>query len=103
MFTNSLVACFAGFFYLSRHNEVNRLKRFVFSIDMLVNVGSRALLAFVATDFVSRKLFVNYDKILRHKVAVNEVKKMMRTYPNAKPHRAVHEKPNSYYFAQDRR
>ena len=99
MFVNAVAAGVAGLYYLSRHNELNRVKRLIFSIDMAVNVGSRALVAGVVSDLCTRKLFVNYDKLTAHKVATNEVKKIMRTYPNARPYLGVHEKPNSYYYA----
>ena len=36
-------------------------------------------------DVVTRKLFVNYDRVVEHKVANNEIRKIMRTMPNARP------------------
>ena len=85
-------------FYLSRHHELNRVRRMKFSIDMLINVGARSALAFVVSDLFTRKLFVNYDALTKHKSAVNEVRKIMRTYPDARPHVRSYEKPNSYIF-----
>ena len=99
MFFNAVAMGAASLYYLSRHNEINRLKRMVFSVDMIVNVGARALVAGVAADVVTRKLFINYDRLTKHKVATNEVKKIMRTYPNARPYLAPHERPNSYFYA----
>ena len=99
MFFNFLAMGAAGLYYISRHNEINRVKRLVFSIDMIANVGARALLAGLVSDVATRKMFVNYDRLRDHKVAVNEVKKIMRQAPNARPYLAPHEKPNSYYFA----
>ena len=99
MFFNAIAMGCASLYYLSRHHEINRVKRLVFSVDMMVNVGTRALVAGVVADVVTRKLFVNYDRLTAHKVAVNEVRKVMRTYPNARPLLKPHEKPNSYYYA----
>ena len=99
MIFNAMAMGVASLYYLSRHNEINRVKRLVFSLDMIANVGARALVAGVCADVVSRKMFVNYGRLTEHKVAVNEVKKIMRQAPNARPYLAVHEKPNSYYFA----
>ena len=99
MFFNACAMGAAGLYYLSRHNEINRVKRLVFSIDMALNVGSRALVAGIVADVCIRKLFVNYDRLTAHKVATNEVKKVMRTYPNARPLLMPHQKPNSYYYA----
>ena len=99
MFFNAVAMGIASLYYLSRHNEINRVKRLVFSLDMIANVGARALVAGVCADVVSRKMFVNYARLTEHKVAVNEVKKIMRQAPNARPYLAVHEKPNSYFFA----
>ena len=70
---------------------------------MIVNVTVRALGAGIASDLVTRKLFVNYDKINKHKVASNEVSKIMRTFPNARPYIAVQDKPNSYFLAMKTR
>ena len=99
MFFNLAAMGAASFWYLSRHNELNRVKRLVFSIDMMVNVGSRALVAGLVTHVLTKNLFVNQKRLTEHKVAVNEVKKIMRQAPNARPYLAPHEKPNSYYFA----
>ena len=85
MFFNAIAMGAASLFYLSRFNEINRLKRLKFSVDMIINVSTRALLAGVVADVCTRKLFVNYDRITHHKVAQNEIKKIMRTMPNARP------------------
>ena len=66
---------------------------------MMINVKIRATGAFLVGDFFARKLFINYDKKYRHMAASNEVKKVMRTFPNARPLLSVHERPNSYYLA----
>ena len=99
MFFNALAMGAFSLFYLSRANEMARIKKLKFSIDMMVNVGSRALLAGVVSDLVTRKMFINYDKIRNHKAANNEIRKVMRAMPNARPYLKVHEKPNSYFLA----
>ena len=86
-------------YYLSRNHEINRIRRLKFSIDMMINVVSRSIVAGIATDVVTRKLFVNYDRVVEHKVAKNEVSKIMRQMPNARPYLAVHQRPNSYWYA----
>ena len=57
---------------------------------MIFNVGIRAAGAAILGDVISRKLFINYQKITEHKVASNELKKVMRTFPNARPMLAPH-------------
>ena len=59
--------CFTGLavglttlYYLSRNHEINRIKNFKFSYDMIFNVGIRAAGAAILGDVVSRKLFINY-------------------------------------------
>ena len=99
MFINAMVVSFAGLYYLSRHNEINRVMRLKFSIDMMVNVGSRAAVAGICSEVATRKLFVNYQRVSEDKVARNEVKKIMTSFPNAKTLLKPHEKPNSYYWA----
>ena len=90
---------FSAFYYISRHHELNRLRRLKISVDLIANVGARGLLAGVAGELVARKLFVNYNRITQDKCARNEIRKVMRTMPDAKPHLLPHQKPNSYYYA----
>ena len=97
-----LIGTFAGaytLYYLSRNAELNRIRRLQISMDMLINVGARAGLAAFFGDLLGRKLFVNYQSVQNHKVAKNEISKIMRTMPNARPHLMPHQKPNSYYYA----
>ena len=98
MAINGLSVGLFSFYYLSRHNEINRVLRMKFSVDMIVNVGARGALAFVVSDLCTRKLFVNHMRIKEHKVATNEVKKVMTTMPNAKTLIAPQDKPNSYFY-----
>ena len=78
MFFCALAAGGASIYYLSRNHEINRIRRLKFSVDMMINVGARSVLAAGVADVVTRKLFVNYDRVLEHKVAKNEVSKIMR-------------------------
>jgi hypothetical protein len=98
--------CFTGLvvgatslYYLSRNHEINRVKNLKFSFDMIFQVGWRSVVAAIVGDVVSRKLFVNYQKITENKISKNEIKKAMRTFPNARPMLGPHQKPNSYYYA----
>ncbi len=67
-------------YYLSRNHAINRIKRMKFSIDMMFNVGTRAIFSGIVSDVVARKLFVNYDRVLENKVATNEIKKRCRIF-----------------------
>ena len=78
------------FYYISRNHEINRLRRLKLSFDLLFNVGARAVVAGVAGELLARKLFLNYNKLTQDKVARNEVRKIMRTMPDAKPHLLPH-------------
>ena len=99
LFFISLAMGASSLYYLSRNHEINRIRRLKFSVDMMINIGARSVLAAGVTDVVTRKLFVNYDRVLEHKVAKNEVSKIMRQMPNARPYLMPHQKPNSYYYA----
>ena len=66
---NGLSVGAAALWYLSRHGQVNRLMKMKIDIDMILNVTVRGLAAGIVSDVVTRKLFVNYDKISRHKAA----------------------------------
>ena len=99
LFFCAFAAGASSIYYLSRNHEINRIRRLKLSVDMMVNVGARSVLAAGVADVVTRKLFVNYDRVVEHKVAKNEVSKIMRTMPNARPYLAPHQRPNSYYYA----
>ena len=97
-----LIGTFVGassLYYLSRNAEIKRIRQLKFSVDMIFNVAARGLVAAVAGDLIGRKLFVNYRRIQQHKVAKNEVSKIMRTMPNARQYLMPHQRPNSYYYA----
>ncbi len=85
-------------YYLSRHNEFGRAKALRITLDLAANCVGRAMVTGIVADAVSRRVFVNYLNLKKHKIANNEIKKIMRTMPDAKPHIAPHQKPNSYFF-----
>uniref|UniRef100_A0A7S3FTC7 Uncharacterized protein n=1 Tax=Strombidium rassoulzadegani TaxID=1082188 RepID=A0A7S3FTC7_9SPIT len=99
MFFNAVAMGVFSLYYLSRHNEISRIKKLRFSVDMVVNVTARALFAGVVADFFTRKLFVNYYRIKQHKVANNEIRKVMRSMPNARPLLMPHQRANSYIWS----
>ena len=80
----------SGLYYLSRTNEINRIRNLKFSLDMMINVNVRMIGGALVGDFVGRKLFINYNKVNEHKVANHEVRKIMRQFPNARPYLGVH-------------
>ena len=63
LFIVGVAAGGAGLYYLVKHNEINRVRRMKFSIDMMINVTLRAAAASVAAEVLSRKLFVNYQRL----------------------------------------
>ncbi len=85
-----------AFYYLSRHNELGRIRAGKFSIDMVFGVAWRCAFSAVVCDQVSRRLFVNYAQLRNHKIADYEIRKVMRFMPNPRPHTPVHRRPNSY-------
>ena len=85
-------------YYLARNNQFGRVKQLKITVDLAVNVVVRALFAGAVADLFSRRAFVNYLALKKHKMADYEVKKVMRTWPNAKPFLAPHLKPNSYFW-----
>ena len=85
-------------YYLTRNNELHRIRTFSISADLIFGLGWRFALAGLIADQVSRRLFVNYDKLRQHKMAENEVRKVMVKYPNAKKLKASYQKANSYYW-----
>ena len=94
-------ATFVGttFYYLSRQNELGRVRAGKFSFDLVFGVGWRVILMGLACDVVSRRMFVDYRGLQNHKIADYEIRKIMRRMPNARPHIPLHNKPNSYIRA----
>ena len=87
-----------GLYYLTRHNELGKLMRFHISLDMVFGLVWRCAITGLAADIASRRLFVNYYRLRQHTMAENEIKKVMRMWPNARPHITIAEKPNSYFW-----
>ena len=88
----------AASYYLTRNNELHRIRTFSISLDLIFGLGWRLVIAGLIADQASRRLFVNYDKLREHKLAENEVRKIMVKYPNAKTLRAPYQKANSWYW-----
>ena len=85
-------------YYLTRHNEVHRIRNFSISLDLVFGLGWRLALAGVVADQASRRMFVNYEKLRQHKIAENEVRKIMVKFPNGKTLRAPYQKANSWWW-----
>ena len=49
-FTSGVAATGAGFYYLSRHNELRRIMAFKISFDIVFGVAWRSLIAFAVAD-----------------------------------------------------
>ena len=88
----------AATYYLTRHNQFHKMMRLSFSVDMMFGIFWRGAAAFVVTDIVSRRMFVNYVAMKKHQMAENEIRKVMRQMPHAKPYVPAHKKPNSYFW-----
>ena len=95
---NSLAIGGTAVYHLSRHNQFGRVRALSISFDMVFGVAWRSLIALAVADQFSRRLFVNYVALRKHEMAEYEVKKVMRTWPNPKPHVAPHLRPNSYFW-----
>ena len=87
---NSVAIAGTSLYYMSRHNEIGRVKTLRISGDLVMQLLWRGLIAGVVADQVSRRLFVNRAALQQHKMATYEVKKVMRTWPNAYPYLAPH-------------
>ena len=95
---NGLAAGGVSVYFLSRHQQMGRIKAMSISFDIVFGVAWRVLLATAVADQVSRRMFVNYRGLRQSQMAENEVRKVMRTWPQAKPHVAPHKRPNSYVW-----
>ena len=98
MFFNAAAMGTASLYYLTRHNELHRIRTFSISLDLIFGLAWRIAIAGVIADQASRRMFVNYDKLRQHKFAENEVRKIMVKIPNAKTLRAPYQKANSWWW-----
>ena len=85
-------------YHLSRHNQLGRVRALRISFDMVFGIAWRSAVTALIADQFSRRFFVNYVALRKHEMAEYEVKKVMRTWPMPKPHVALHQKPNSYFW-----
>merc|ERR1712147_38280 len=86
-------------YYLTKNAELNRLRRFKLSPIVAINLAIRGVGAALVGDFIGRQLFVSQRRLAQHKAAKNELSKVMRAMPNARPYVPAHKKSNSYFFA----
>ncbi len=56
----------AATYYLTRNNELHRIRTFSISLDLLFGLGWRLAIAGLVADQASRRLFVNYHKLRQH-------------------------------------
>ena len=63
---NFMAAGGTALYYMSRHQELGRVRALKFTFDLAINVFARALIATVVADQVSRRIFVNYTMLKKH-------------------------------------
>ena len=98
MMFNAAAMGAAAMYYITKNAEMHRIRYLSISLDLVFGLGWRMALAGVVADQASRRMFVNYEKLRQHKMAENEVKKMMVKFPGAKTLRAPHRKGNSWFL-----
>ena len=88
----------SALYYITRHNELHRIRGLSISLDLVFGLVWRLAITGLATEMVTKRLFVNYDRLREHKMAEIEIKKIVRTWPDPKPYQMPHQKPNSYFW-----
>ena len=88
----------SAIYFLTKNNQMHRIKHFSISLELVFGLGWRLALSGLVADQASRRIFVNYEKLRQHNMAVNEVKKIMVKVPHAKQLRAPHRKANSWFW-----
>ena len=56
----------SALYYLTKNNEMNRIKYLSISLDLVFGLVWRMALAGVVADQASRRMFVNYHKLREH-------------------------------------
>ena len=77
---------------------MHRIRSFSISLDLIFGLAWRSAIAFLVADQASRRMFVNYEKLREHRMAENEVRKIMVKFPNAKTLHAPYRKANSWWW-----
>ena len=85
-------------YFLRRYNQLDRLRKFRISGDMVVSAYSRFLLGLLIGDRFAAWFFCDYKAIWCNKAASYEVRKIMKTWPDTKPFVPFHKAPNSYFW-----
>ena len=98
MMFNAAAMGAGAIYYLTKNAEMHRLRYLSISLDLVFGLGWRMAVAGVLADQASRRMFVNYEKLRQHKMAEQEVKKIMVRFPGAKSLRAPHRKANSWFL-----
>ncbi len=88
----------AAVYFLTKNNQMHRIKYLSVSLELVFGLGWRLAIAGLIADQMSRRIFVNYEKLRQHNMAKNEVKKIMVKFPNAKTLRAPYQKANSWFW-----
>ena len=88
----------SAIYFLTKNNQMHRIKHFSISLELVFGLGWRLALSGLVADQASRRIFVNYEKLRQHNMAVNEVKKIMVKFPHSKQLRAPHRKANSWFW-----
>ena len=98
MMFNAAALGITGLYFITRHNSIHRLKNLSISLDLVFGLAWRMVIAGLVADQASRRMFVNQQKLKEHKMAENEIKKIMVRWPNAKQLPASYKKANSYFW-----
>eukprot|EP00347_Sterkiella_histriomuscorum_P010389 403376486 len=88
----------AALYFVTRHNELHRLRHLSLSLNLVFGLAWRMAFAALISDQVSRRLFVNAQKLKCHKMAEYEAKKIMVQWPNAKKLPMPHQKKTSFFL-----
>ncbi len=98
MLFNAAAMGASAIYYLTKNNEMHRIRYLSISLDLVFGLGWRMAIAGLVADQASRRMFVNYEKLRQHKMAEYECKKIMVKFPDAKTLRAPHRKANSWFW-----
>jgi hypothetical protein len=85
-------------YFLRRNSQTSKLLNFRVDLEMMFAVSWRSIVAVLVADRISNRLFKNKEALLRQRMARNELRKTMRTVPNARPYVLPHQRPNSYFW-----
>ena len=83
--------------FFRNSGQTDRFMRIKLPTSLVLTVFWKATLSFLLATYFGSKLFINRNRVIHHKMAKNEISKIMRLQTEARPYLEFHQKSNSLW------